>query len=241
MKAEFSDEMINAFVDGELDSRDRETFKQAMRSDNHLYEKVQAICELKKSLKNSYAQLPAASNSVQVQNGGVRVTGWKQSVAAALLLTLGLVVGWVGGSGGLQPHSSVQLDGIQLNPVDLQQQNKIVLHISSSEGNKLEQTIQKVEYIIHQFEKRHLPFELEVIANSGGIDLLRTDVSPYKDKIISIMDQYSNVSFIACSNAINRLRMQGVEPKIIAHSKTGDTAVERIVKRLQEGWVYVKV
>jgi intracellular sulfur oxidation DsrE/DsrF family protein len=55
------------------------------------------------------------------------------------------------------------------------------------------------------------------------------------------MDQYSNVSFIACSNAINRLRMQGVEPKIIAHSKTGDTAVERIVKRLQEGWVYVKV
>jgi len=55
------------------------------------------------------------------------------------------------------------------------------------------------------------------------------------------MSDNQNVSFIACSNALERLRSRGIEPKIIAHTRTGGTAIDQIVKRLQQGWVYIKV
>ena len=55
------------------------------------------------------------------------------------------------------------------------------------------------------------------------------------------MRTYNNVSFVACNNAVERLRVQGVDAEMIAEVKTGMSAVERIVQRLREGWVYVKV
>lgn len=243
MKSEYSDEMINAFVDGELDSRDRDGLKLAMQDDPYLHDRVTAICELKKSLQASYASVSAHLDESSSDKSKTRMRrNSTHGLAAAMLLCVGAVFGWFGQLASQQTDRNiVRLEGVQLNPLDLHQTNKIVLHVSSSEGNKLEQTINKVEYIINQYESRHMPFQLEVVANSGGIDLLRDDVSPYKERILSIMQRYNNVSFIACSNAISRLKMQGVEPKIIAHSTTGVTAVERIVKRLQEGWVYVKV
>ena len=241
MKSQYSDEMINAFVDDELDSRDRESIKRDMETDAELYETVKAVCALKKSLKQSYADLSLATHVPLNDSVINRYMGWRQSVAALLLICAGMVFGWYGNN-GLQSFVKVNdLRGVQLTPVNLQQSNKIVLHVSSSDGDKLEKTLHQVEYIINQYQASQLPYEIEIIANSGGIDLLRQDVSPYADRVAHLMSKHDNISFIACSNAIEKLRLQGIEPRMIAHTRTGGTAIEQIVKRLQQGWVYIKV
>jgi len=134
-----------------------------------------------------------------------------------------------------------QLAGIKLTPVNFQEPNKIILHVSSSDPDALYSTLYKVDTILEKYKENKIPFELEVVANSGGIDLFREDVSPYKKRIKQIMKNYSNVSFIACTNAIDKLRLKGVEPDLFAETRTDVTAIEQIVKRLQEGWVYLKV
>lgn len=241
MKSPYSDEMINAFVDDELDSRERESIKQAMKTDETLYQRVSSVCDLKKSLKHSYSDISFGASSVRKETVSRRSMAWPQAVAVALSLGLGVLMGWYAGTLNGQFASTDTIQGLKLNAVNLQESNKIILHVSSSDGNTLERTMQKVELIIDEYRRNHLPFEMEIIANSGGIDLLRQDVSPYRDRIENIINTYENVSFIACSNTIEKLQTQGIEPRIIAHTKTGRTAVDQIVRRLQQGWIYVKV
>jgi len=138
MKSQYSDEMINAFVDDELDSRDRENFKTAMESDAELYEAVKSVCALKKSLKQSYAGVVLEQNQARNDAGAFRYAGWRQGVAALLLLCVGTVIGWYSHSTTRAPLIASSLNGIRLSPVNFQQSNKIILHVASSEGGKLE-------------------------------------------------------------------------------------------------------
>jgi hypothetical protein len=241
MNSQYSDEMINAFVDDELDSRDKDSIKKAMESDAELYQRIKAVCDLKKGLQQTYMDISYAQHAATDESAGARFVGWRQGMAAAVLLCVGMILGWYGNAANHQVVSIDRLEGLKLTPVNFQQPNQIILHVSSSDSLSLEKTIHQVEYIIDQYKNNRLPFKIEVIANSGGIDLLRQDVSPYKDKIVSIMNKHDNISFIACSNAIEKLKMQGMDTHMIAHTKTGTTAIEQIVKRLQEGWVYIKV
>ncbi|MDH5472200.1 MAG: hypothetical protein OEY61_05030 [Gammaproteobacteria bacterium] len=245
MSSQYSEELINAFVDGELDGNEKEEFRNAMSENQELSQRVNLLCELKQSVQLSYSAIPEPAKVNQL-NGALGYKNlWQLSYAAVLFLVVGVFFGWI--SHGYIENDVVSsaatesINGIKLTPVAMQQSNKILLHISSSEPVKLKQTLSKIETILSQYNENKLPFELEIIANAGGIDLLRKDVSPYKDRIEEIMKTHNNVSFVACSNAINRLKSLGIKPDLIAETKSGVTAVERIVQRLGQGWVYVKV
>lgn len=243
MNAKYSDEIINAYIDGELDGTERQGFQSDMEHNAELAERVQTLCSLKKSVQSSYQQVPFISRQLDPQTG---FRNWAQGVAALLLLCVGILAGWLGHGNfihetSLANASEATLKGIQLTPVNLNHPNKIILHIASDDNDHLRQTLEKVDTIIAQYKNSGLPFKVEVVANAGGINLLRKDVSPYKKHISQLMHDYSNISFIACSNALDRLRLQGIEPQLIEHTKTGVTAVEQIIKRLQQGWVYMKV
>lgn len=248
MKQPYSDEIINAFVDDELDGPEREKFKSAMSQDPELEQKVHSVCELKRTIKNAYQDIPVATSDSH-RAALCRYLGWQHAVAAVLMLCIGAFVGWQSHDEyqALQHYAAHESDaydtlhGLKLTPVSLQKSNKIVLHISSGDSEKLKKAINQVEHILSQYKNNSLSFDLEVLANSTGLDMLRVDVSPYRNKIESIMASHENVSFIACSNALQRLREKGIEPRLIADTKTDVTAVEQIIKRLQQGWVYVKV
>ena len=243
MKSQYSDEIINAFVDGELGGPEKENLKLQMETDDELYQRVKAVCELKKGLKESYSQVGVRKNYEDEPDA--TISPFRYGMAALLVMGLGVLIGWYShgqlSHGQLTVTQNTTLQGVRLSPVNMDQPNKVVLHISSADKDKLQQTLMHVEKIIDKYQANHLPFEIEIIANAGGVDLLRVDATPYEQKIAAIMDQYKNVSFIACSNALERLKLQGIEPRLISHAKTGVTAIEQIVKRLQEGWVYVKV
>ncbi len=242
MKSHYSDEIINAFVDGELDGPEKEKFKLEMDVDDELFQRVKSVCELKKSLKQSYEQVTMPKDQFDFGHKST-FSVIRYGMAALLMLGLGVMLGWysneqVSIKGVAQSEA---LHGFKLTPVSMSQPNKILLHIASSKKEKLQQTLHHIQNIIDKYDVSDLPFQIEVIANAGGIDLLREDVTPYKQKISEITAEYENVSFIACSSALDRLKVQGIEPRLISQAKTGVTAVEQIVKRLQEGWVYVKV
>lgn len=242
MKSAYSDEMINAFVDDELDREERQAFKLLMEQDRMLHQRVRNICEIKKAVKASYSEIPVPEMSTSRQPRRMQI--WTQVAVVAMVMCLGLVIGWYSHKDLAYVANtgvSSQLKGIHLSQVNFTKSNKIILHVGGSSHNRLKRTLDKIQLIISQYSKNDMPFQLEIIANAGGLDLLREDVSPYKRQIEDIMAKYHNVSFFACSNTLDRLRAEGIKPMLIKHTKTGSTAVEQIVKRLQEGWVYVKV
>lgn len=240
MSLHISDEMINAFIDDELDQQDKSAIKAAMDQDAGLRSRIEKLCNLKKTVQRSYQQLPVVNSRLSA--AGAINSGWLRHVAMIAVLVTGLIFGWlVRGQYESVELTMANASRIQLDTQVSAQNSKVILHVSSSEPAKLNYTLEQVSAIINKYSRHHMDFEIEVVAHASGIDLLRDDVSPYKKQIIDVMNRYQNVRFIACNNAIDRLRLQGIEPRLIPRTQTGVTAVDQIVKRLQQGWVYLKV
>ena len=80
---------------------------------------------------------------------------------------------------------------------------------------------------------------VEIVANEGGLDLLRSDVTPFAEQIRTLAEQ--DVLFFACTKAIERLEEQGIQVNLLPEANTDYSALDRVVLRMQEGWQYIKI
>jgi intracellular sulfur oxidation DsrE/DsrF family protein len=78
-----------------------------------------------------------------------------------------------------------------------------------------------------------------ILANDGGIDLLRTDKSPYVQRIQQMLVKYPNVTLVACRNGLENLRRKNVKVSLLPGTRIGRSAVDEIVSYLSKGWLYI--
>jgi len=227
---------LNAYVDGQLDPEQERQVLNAMDTDRSIREQVCQLRRTKDWMRTGYGE---AQPSEQPLPAGKRHLSRVQAGLAASLMAL--AVGLGGGILGYacaERESSAQMAALggglgQENP------HKVLLHLGDSDPRHFQAVLDYTESFLEEHKERDV--QVEVIANSGGIELMRSGESPFEDRVRSLSDKYDNLQFIACMNALRNMRKQGVEPAMIDDVHTGVTAVDHIVKRLQEGWTYRKV
>lgn len=233
----FSDEMINAYADGELQSSEKAEFELAMQSDPELQKKLEELLALKSQLKLAYADVELPSQ-VPVRKANYRAAGY------AALLALAFSSGWLGSevfeSRSYEASVERTLAGGISAPVE-QAPGKYILHVGRHDEASFKDMLDKAEYLASRYQNDMKLIELEIIANAEGLDFLRKDVSPYAQRVKELSARYPNIRFIACSNAIERLREKGIEPELISAVHKGPTALDQVVRRMNEGWTYIKI
>ncbi|HUT40951.1 MAG TPA: hypothetical protein VM011_06365, partial [Gammaproteobacteria bacterium] len=105
----------------------------------------------------------------------------------------------------------------------------------------MEQALDDAEQLLASYKEHPELVQLEVVANAEGLKLLRADTSPYPERIRRMALQFNNISFLACNRAIEKLRMNGIEVNLLPEARVIPGALEEIVDRLQQGWVYIRV
>ena len=116
---------------------------------------------------------------------------------------------------------------------------KVILHIDSADTDKLQKVLDYAELLLDDYKRNNI--KVEVIANAGGVNLFRSDVSPYQQRLKKLSTSYDNLRLIACSNTIARIRERGEKPILIPEAHIGPTAIDHIVGRLKQGWTYKKI
>lgn len=246
-KQRFSDEQLNAFVDDELGSEEKNQMFLVLGDDEGLN---RAVCETRKlqdMLRYAYREPPSPPPPAQQPRRRTRLT---DAVAASFLLLFGALIGWFSHSHGHGIVSSqhpvyVQQDldafqTVQLLSARGKQQN-VILHITTANPNKLRYALTEVDDLLRSSKQRGVPIRVEVVANGNGLSLLRAKVSPYPQLTEELIHSYSNLTVMACANALAQLRSEGVDTRLLPNVSTTKSALERVVERLQEGWLYIKV
>lgn len=242
MKSEVSQEQLNAFIDGELDLVEKDRLFVALEKDPELAHQLCALRAVKEMVSHGYAEPPPA-----YQKNMARQFGASHYLVTGMVLVLGLVIGWFGrdwnnpqrpaqpalNQAGMQ--RPVSLAGIKADT------RKIVLHVDSDQPGKLKALLDDVDYLLQHERVKGQPVQVEVIANSSGLDLLRADVTPYAARIEKLARQHTNISFVACGQTMRRLSKEGVKVKLLPETRVAPTAVGEIINRLQHGWTYIKV
>lgn len=235
----FSDEMINAYADGELQGSEKAEFESALQKDAELQCALDDVVSLKAQLRSAYdsVQLPSQE---QVKKANYRVAAY------AGFLLLAFSGGWI--SSAMIPQQApvietvYQEDGYSgIRAASVQQPGKYILHIGSHDDAKFKYILDKAEYLMTHYQDDMQLIELEIIANAEGLDLLREDASPFAQRVKDLSQRYPKIKFIACSNAIERMREKGIEPNLINAVHQGPTALDQVVKRMNDGWTYIKI
>ena len=221
---EVSREMQNAFVDGQLDAADWSALVERMGNDEALRREVCELRTLKDMTRSAYAGVrsrraaPAANRR-----------GW--ALVAGLLLVFA-VAGWLAHDAVERGRAAAGQQGLVANG--------LVVHVASSRGEVVNTALQEVEDYLRDARAAGRKVKVEIVANQTGMDILRSDTSAYAKRLEQLHAAYPNLTFIACNQTADRLREKGVAVKLLPGVRFAPTALDEIVKRMQQGWVYIR-
>lgn len=228
----FTDFDLHAYIDGELATERRQELLEAMEADATLAGRVCELQRTKQWMQSAFeeAEPPAEHEARTLRQRWVSRCGMAASV---LLLVAAFAAGWLARPAPLPDLYSAVIDNIEASNY------RVVLHIDEANPRKFEQVLRQSERLLDDYDDRGI--KVEILANSAGLDLLRVDTSPYARRIAGILSRHDNFRLVACDNAVRRLREAGVTPVFFEGTRTDESAVEHAVRRLREGWSYIKV
>ncbi|OOG23000.1 hypothetical protein B1C78_12795 [Thioalkalivibrio denitrificans] len=239
---EEDEKALNALVDGELDTDPRREVLIRIREDTALRDTACALRHVKTLVHHAYA----GARPPQREASRPALRRWPAAAAAVVLLSIGFVAGLTLPFGtdreqdaivASAPLPSPEQEGVRINPVQVQH-NKFVLHISRGGPERFSEVIDRAEQLLSSYPGPGL--EVEVIANSEGLGLFREETSTQIERIRRLSEQYDNINFIACQNTMEVLERRGVRTRLLTGTRTTESAVDHIIERLQDGWVYVR-
>src|SRR5690606_31855004 len=111
--------------------------------------------------------------------------------ASLLLLASGFLLGW------LTATSPEPLQRVVLRDIEAGHQ-KVLLHIDRADRARFDEILDAAERLLRTY--RNQGIAVDVLANAGGVDMWRSDVSPCAERIARMLRDYDNLQFVACTN-----------------------------------------
>lgn len=235
-----SDEFLNAFVDDQLDAAEKGRAFDAIERDEALKARVCELRGLKEMVQHAYRQPPVRENFALKWRPRLP---YFQALAACLVLAIGVASGWFAhawsGQGGEREMIRL-LQAVQRNDIGADP-HKLIVHAGTSNPVRLKTALDEAENLLASSRRDNRPVRVEIVANGGGVDLLRADVSPYAKRIAMMQEKYPNLDLMACGQTIKNLRAKGVDVRLLPNTGVASSALDQIALRLKQGWGYIKV
>ena len=250
MNPDISYEQLNAFIDDELDMAEKDLLFAQFEADPEVAQQVCDLRAVKELVRHGYAEPPVLARKEWARKFHVPT-----SLVAGAMLALGVTLGWLGHDWSspapaeqmaqAQPLPRIEFPDGALRPVSLagvsKDVHKVVMHVDSADPAKFKTLLDDVDYLTQHQAALGQTVQVEVIASHYGLNMLRSDVTPYAARINDLIQSHPNVIFVACNQTMHRLDKEGVKVKLLPHTRVTPTAIEEIVNRLQGGWTYIKV
>ena len=165
----FSDEMLNAYIDGELGDDDARRLLEQLPDDHDLSERLAHLREVSDMLKMSYAGIRPPGKCEFM------LSRWttSHSLVAGVLLFAGIAIGWF-------IHQPEQQPGLIASYSQHQPDDgvwRIVIQVSTADPYMQQALLDETESILDTFRKNGKKLEVEIVASGGGLSMLMTDRS----------------------------------------------------------------
>jgi intracellular sulfur oxidation DsrE/DsrF family protein len=105
--------------------------------------------------------------------------------------------------------------------------------------------LNNAENIIEYYRDKGEDVDVEIVAYGPGLNMLRDDTSPVKDRIARIASTDatfpSRIAFSACNNTLQGMeKREGHAITIIPQAKMVPAGVVRLSELEEQGWSYIR-
>lgn len=251
---EISDEILNAFIDGEIESEEKIEILRQLSENPQLTQRACELVRTKELLHAAYRSATPDTGEGGVRAGGgkrgsLRSGGWG-AVAASLLIGVVLINAPL--REAPPPSSPVAAQsgassGGYYSPAAFRQAEqdasmRIVFHLTTSDPLRMEKLLDDVHSLLQQTTELQQSAVVEVIANGDGLGMFRSDVSSFGERIHEMSSLNQNLRFVACQRTIDRLESGGegkvhLLPEVIR----AGSGISQVIQRQQQGWSYIQI
>jgi intracellular sulfur oxidation DsrE/DsrF family protein len=225
---QLSAELLNAFVDDQLDSEEKSRIFVEVNNDERLSREVCELRKVRDLVQLAYRDIPGAPKPRTAPSRRVPL-----GIAAGLALMMGATLGWF-------LHNKTPANA-PLSAATAGEPLKVLMHVADDNPMHLAQALDDIEASLEHFRTTGTNARLEVIINGNGLALVREDATLFADRIDGLQKKYDNLAFMACQNTIDRLKRDaGITAKLLPGVVVIDSGVAQLMRRQNQGWAYIQ-
>lgn len=121
--------------------------------------------------------------------------------------------------------------------------HRIVFHVDQNDPAVMNLTLNNVTNVLEYYHEKGEQAQVEVVAYGPGLNMLRTDKSPVKERLKAIKDGSfpSKVQFSACHNTMSKMeKKEGHAVTVVPEATVVPSGVVRLTELQEEGWTYIR-
>lgn len=239
----FSDELLNAYVDGELDAEERQRIEEAMQHDAELRTRVDELNDLKHLVRSAYVDETPGQAPARLPRM------WNAPALAASLaaFALGVAVtwGWVSYTDGTSGPRVASVSS-QQGGTDTQNEQvvKVVFHLNRNDPGRLIEMLNEAEALLTTTTRAGRTASVRIIASGAGLSLFEKGSAPVTERVQALKQEYQgHLIFNGCGVAYDQLKAQRAdgELELLPEMQLVDLGVLELMRRQRQGWAYIRI
>ena len=235
----YSDEILNAYIDNELQHSDYSNISAALAVDSELRTRVEELRVVRSLVQISYKKIDFDTDKHAFQPGPNRL--W-QSIAASIILVVGLTAGWLANQYSASPTLLELAQTIESRASSKLGKNNIMLHLSTSNRYRWKIVLDEIEQTLVSAEKKHSKVNVHLVTNGDAINVARLENNPFSTRIQRLMEKYPNFSMQVCRQTLERLYYSKKKKvKLLPGAEVVQSALGEVIKKRRQGWLYLKI
>lgn len=243
-----SDEILNAFVDGEFSPEDRLLTLKSIAANENLSREVCDMYQLKELVSMAYRpDLLPDPDARPVRVRGRRAIGWKALAASLVVGALGAVAilevtrEQPPDPGQVADASSARMADTGI-PVAVDGVQQVLLHVTDIEPSEADALFDDIEFMFETAWLNGQNLEVQVVVHGTAMDLVRADRAPFPDRIRDLVQGYSGLRVTACGQSRARHeRQEGRTVELLPWVEEVESGVREAAQKQSEGWTYIRV
>ena len=119
--------------------------------------------------------------------------------------------------------------------------HRLVLQVNTNDPAMMTLALNNATNVDQYYKNLGEKVEIEVVTFGPGLNMLRDDTSPVKDRIKAIADNTPSISFKACGNTQDNMhKAEHKDIPLISQATLVKSGVVRVMELQEEGWTYVR-
>jgi intracellular sulfur oxidation DsrE/DsrF family protein len=246
-----SEEILNAFVDGEFSPEDRLHTLQFIAASERLSREICDLYQLKELVSLAYRDGIVPESRFRAVVGSRRV-GMFSSVAAAVgVVSLGIILFL--GQGGWQAPAGVE-DGVEIAVQEIDRENvflpvglaqsagRVLLHVTDVGIADAESLFDDIEFLFEDARLRGRELSIQVVMHGDSMDLVRADLAPFPVRMRELLDAYPGLRLTACGQSRARVsRGEGRSIELLPWVEEVESGIREAALKQLEGWAYIRL
>jgi hypothetical protein len=119
--------------------------------------------------------------------------------------------------------------------------HRLILQVNTNESAVMNLALNNAANVEQFYKGIGEQVQIEIVTFGPGLNMLRDDTSPVKERIKSLSETSRSISFAACDNTrANMSRIEQKEIPLIPQATVVPSGVVRVMELQEQGWSYVR-